>query len=445
MTGSSSTNTDAARRTTSSGCPDQGRNDARRLRTRYPAAHGSTGAGAGYLARGRRPSASAAADSVRLFATDGTTVLDSYTWASHATTTYGRCPDGTGAFTTTQVVDQGRHEQLLPATSWPTLAGWQHGHAPWTWPTPSASNLSGLTYEGTGTTTPGTLWAVRNGARGAVQAGEERPQTGCPTPATGRPASSCATTTAPGNPDAEGVTFTDAGSGGRRVRRHRAGQRRTAASAVRPSCGSTRTRPGTVAERHRTTGTSPATCPGSARTSVSRRIAWVPDSYLTAKGFKTCGGTAYDPADFPNHGTGLFFVGVEQNGIVYAYALDLDQQHLHAGRQLRQRLPGRHGAALREGDAEALGGLRRHLPGPERAVRRRDRRRAPTQGTFVPVTYYERPTRHGEPQQRGVHHHAAQRVRRWREAGLLGRRRRHRRQRAPDRHAELHATRPPRR
>lgn len=31
---------------------------------------------------------------------------------------------------------------------------------------------------------------------------------------------------------------------------------------------------------------------------------------------------AYNPANYPNHGTGLFFVGLEANGTVYAYALN---------------------------------------------------------------------------------------------------------------------------
>jgi len=30
----------------------------------------------------------------------------------------------------------------------------------------------------------------------------------------------------------------------------------------------------------------------------------------------------YNPANYPNHGTGLFFVGLEANGSVYGYALD---------------------------------------------------------------------------------------------------------------------------
>ena len=50
---------------------------------------------------------------------------------------------------------------------------------------------------------------------------------------------------------------------------------------------------------------------------------WVPDSYLVESGFvDQTTGQPYDPADYPGHGTGLFFVGLEANGIVYAYALD---------------------------------------------------------------------------------------------------------------------------
>ena len=41
-----------------------------------------------------------APDAARLFRPDGT-LADSYSWTPHAATTYGRCPNGTGAFTTT--------------------------------------------------------------------------------------------------------------------------------------------------------------------------------------------------------------------------------------------------------------------------------------------------------------------------------------------------------
>lgn len=52
-------------------------------------------------------------------------------------------------------------------------------------------------------------------------------------------------------------------------------------------------------------------------------ITFVPDAYLTANGFfDESKGRGYTPADYPNHQGGLFFVGVEGNGLVYAYALD---------------------------------------------------------------------------------------------------------------------------
>ena len=41
---------------------------------------------------------------------------------------------------------------------------------------------------------------------------------------------------------------------------------------------------------------------------------------------------AYNPADYPDHGTGLFFVGVEANGQIYGYALDHVGSGFHAHR-----------------------------------------------------------------------------------------------------------------
>jgi len=52
-------------------------------------------------------------------------------------------------------------------------------------------------------------------------------------------------------------------------------------------------------------------------------IAWVPDSFLVAQGMLDEHTNAtYDPAVYAGHGTGLFFVGLEANGAIYAYALD---------------------------------------------------------------------------------------------------------------------------
>lgn len=56
-------------------------------------------------------------------------------------------------------------------------------------------------------------------------------------------------------------------------------------------------------------------------------LTWVPDSFLVAKGFvDETTGAPYRPADYPDHGTGLFFVGLEANGLVYVYALDHTDQ-----------------------------------------------------------------------------------------------------------------------
>ncbi|GAA3573030.1 hypothetical protein GCM10022222_66610 [Amycolatopsis ultiminotia] len=52
-------------------------------------------------------------------------------------------------------------------------------------------------------------------------------------------------------------------------------------------------------------------------------IAWIPDTDLTAHGFHDeHTKAAYDPASYPGHGSGLYFVGLEADGTVYAYALD---------------------------------------------------------------------------------------------------------------------------
>ena len=52
-------------------------------------------------------------------------------------------------------------------------------------------------------------------------------------------------------------------------------------------------------------------------------IAWVPDAYLVSKGFiDESKQAAYDPSSYADHGGGIFFVGVEQDGMIYGFALD---------------------------------------------------------------------------------------------------------------------------
>lgn len=66
-----------------------------------------------------------------------------------------------------------------------------------------------------------------------------------------------------------------------------------------------------------------ADLPSVAANSGPEGISWIPDSFLTAHGFRDeHTGTAYSPSTYPGHGTGLFFVGLEANGTIYAYALN---------------------------------------------------------------------------------------------------------------------------
>lgn len=52
-------------------------------------------------------------------------------------------------------------------------------------------------------------------------------------------------------------------------------------------------------------------------------ITWMPDADLVAVGFTDAArGTPYDPAHYPDHGDGLFVVGLEANGALYVLALN---------------------------------------------------------------------------------------------------------------------------
>lgn len=55
-------------------------------------------------------------------------------------------------------------------------------------------------------------------------------------------------------------------------------------------------------------------------------IAWMPDSFLTAHGLiDENTGVAYNPSDYPLHGSGLFSIGVESVNTVFVFALNSDE------------------------------------------------------------------------------------------------------------------------
>ncbi len=57
-------------------------------------------------------------------------------------------------------------------------------------------------------------------------------------------------------------------------------------------------------------------------------ITWIPDTFLVSRGFfDESKNRTYNPSDYIGHGNGLFFVGLEANGMIYGYALDLNPLH----------------------------------------------------------------------------------------------------------------------
>ncbi|CAN5267602.1 hypothetical protein BH09ACT12_BH09ACT12_19790 [soil metagenome] len=258
-------------------------------------------------------------DSARLFAADGTTLVDSYVWAAHASTTYGRCPNGTGDFTTTQAPTKGAANSCpgdLVTGPWPGGADVATSDVAGTF----SSNLSGLMYEGTGTATPGTLWAVRNGP-GALFKLERDGDVWTPAPGAWANGKLLHYPDGAGDVDAEGVTFTAAGpAAGIYVASER---NNTDSSVSRPAIE--RYDPTvSAAELNATKDWNlSADLPGLGANLGLEGIAWIPDEFLTSRGFyDEARSAAYDPAAYPGHGAGLFLVGVEATGRVYAYALD---------------------------------------------------------------------------------------------------------------------------
>ncbi|WP_127473348.1 lamin tail domain-containing protein [Microbacterium sulfonylureivorans] len=260
-------------------------------------------------------------DSVRLF--DGSTLLDAYSWTAHAAHTYGRCPDPRGDFAATTGATRGAQNLCAGVVideAWPGGADVRVLDAEDTF----AGDLSGLDWEPSGSAPLGTLWAVQNGdgLLYRLVAGA----TGDWAPDTAGDWGAGKTLRYPdgaGAVDAEGVTVTgDDSAGGVYVSTER---NNDASSISRPAV----LRYDVSAAGSELTATHEWNLapdfPGLGANAGLEGITWVPDGALTAGGFLDgVTGGAYDPADYPGHGGGLFFVGVEGTASVYAYALMAD-------------------------------------------------------------------------------------------------------------------------
>ncbi|WP_330334273.1 lamin tail domain-containing protein [Streptomyces sp. NBC_00536] len=250
-------------------------------------------------------------DAARLFLADGSTLVDSYTWTAHATTTYGRCPDGTGAFTTTTAPTKGAANACGTASgsAWPggsavTIADGSNVFG---------TNLSGLSFE-----SAGVLWAVDNGPGRLYRLVPGGAAWG-PDPSGGWASGKALRyANGSGDPDAEGVVATPDGLFVA-TERDNGNSSTSMPKILRFDTASSASTLNATGEWNLTPDL--PTLPANAG---PEGIAWIPDTFLTARGFRDeHTGAAYDPAAYPGHGSGLFFTGVEANGTVYAYALDL--------------------------------------------------------------------------------------------------------------------------
>jgi hypothetical protein len=266
-----------------------------------------------------------AADSARLFAADGTTLIDTYSWLTHAATTYGRCPNGTGALVVTASSTKGAANDcspVVPVDPPAAASPWPGGAAVATADTAGffGTNLSGLAYEASGTAAPGTIWAVRNGPSTLYRLLPDGTAYAADTANGWGAGKSLHYANGTGDPDAEGVTLTDAGpAGGIYV----STERDNNASAVSRPAVLRFDASGSASSLNATTEWNlTSDLPPVAPNSGLEAISWISDSFLVSKGFyDEHTGATYNPASYAGHGTGLFFVGLEANGAIYAYAL----------------------------------------------------------------------------------------------------------------------------
>ena len=241
-----------------------------------------------------------AADSARLFDATGR-LVERFDWTVHATTTYGRCPNGSGPFVTTGGSTKGAANNC---------GGGSSSAQPWPGRNQVAivddtgvfgGNLSDLFYE------PGVLWAVRN-APSTLFRLVWNGSVWTPDPAGGMTLHYPGGT---GSPDAEGVTRAEGAI-------YVATERDNDVSGVshKSVLRFDVAQPGAelVATHEWNLN---AALPATGANLGLEAITWIPDSFLVANAF-----AGYDPSQHPNHGSGLFFVGLESNGAVYAFALD---------------------------------------------------------------------------------------------------------------------------
>jgi Lamin Tail Domain len=180
-------------------------------------------------------------------------------------------------------------------------------------------NLSGLIEEPSGTASPDLLWAVRNGPGALFRLLWDGTKWAPDTANNWGAGKALRYPGGTGDADAEGVTYAGSPAAGIFV------------ATERNNLANTVSRPAILRFDPNAAGATldatmewnlTADLPAVGANLGLEAITWVPDSYLVANNFKTDANVAYNPATYANHAGGLFFVGLEGTGGIYAYALD---------------------------------------------------------------------------------------------------------------------------
>ena len=255
-------------------------------------------------------------DSVRLFESEA--LRDSTTWGpEHAVPTWGRCPDASGPFAATAESTKGAANICvgeIPVGAWPGSADVTVVDAAPMFLADSSGLDTQLTSDGTflwavdnGT---GTFWKLRVGAKGAATFAD-----GWANGKRARFQRDAANPSAAG-PDTEGITVD--GSGWVYLASERdnsaKGVNQNVVLMVDPHAPG----PDVVATREWNLTT---LLPSVGANLGIEAVEWVADGDLTGL-IDTTTDAAYDPARYPGHGDGLFFVAVEDGGGVFAFALN---------------------------------------------------------------------------------------------------------------------------
>ena len=169
-----------------------------------------------------------------------------------------------------------------------------------------------------------------------------------------------------GRLDSEGVTLTDAGSAGRRLRVLRAEPRRSPATPPASILRYDVSGAGTTLTATHEWNLTAATCRAGRGANLGlESVEWVPDSYLVASGFideSTAPATTRrtTPTTAPGCSS-----SASRPTASSTPTRSTDRERLHARRDVRQRLHHVRGPELGARDEAAVGGVRQQLPGPQ--------------------------------------------------------------------------------